>query len=252
MIIEERILETEKYKILKGGDRLLLQWLDDETSYVTEMNLSAPDQLESEYMRKMLQPLVFIPKPRDVVLIGLGGGQQAKFVHRYLPELRLLALEIDPEVVDIARTHFGLPADDERLQVVVADAVDFIEEYQGQCDLILSDAFGKDNCMVDALHTAQFYRACHHMLRAGGLMTINIYRPPAGWAATYVPMLSDIFAHKEFLVVAPDRGVMVLWKDAPDFAWEEINERAAKFHAKTGLDFGSHCFAGRSFAPEIC
>lgn len=231
------VLKTEKYRILKGEDRLYLQLSDDETSNFSEMILSEPERLLSEYTRKMLQPLVFIPRPADVILVGLGGGQQAKFVHRYLPELRMIALEIDPEVVDLARSHFGVPPDDERLSVVVADAADFIQNHSGRCDMILLDAFGEGNVMIETLHTAEFYQACHRILRPGGLIAVNVYRPTAMWADSYMSMLSTVFTHKRFFTVSPDQGIMVLWKGVPDFTWERIDERAAQLDERTDLNF---------------
>jgi spermidine synthase len=41
------------------------------------MRLDAPDDLALAYTRAMMAALLFQPQPRDVVLIGLGGGSLA-------------------------------------------------------------------------------------------------------------------------------------------------------------------------------
>ena len=78
------------------------------------MRIKDPFALELEYTRGMLAFLLFQPDPRDIALIGLGGGSLAKYIHRHLPDSRLTALEINAEVVAAARSYFLLPQDDAR------------------------------------------------------------------------------------------------------------------------------------------
>jgi spermidine synthase len=44
------------------------------------MRLDAPDDLALAYTRAMMAGLLFQPEPRDVTLIGLGGGSLAKYI----------------------------------------------------------------------------------------------------------------------------------------------------------------------------
>src|SRR6185369_9886625 len=75
------------------------------------MRLSKPDRLELHYTRAMMGFLLFHPKPRKVLMIGLGGGSMARFLHKAFPRLRVTALDVSPEVVAAARRHFDFPAD---------------------------------------------------------------------------------------------------------------------------------------------
>lgn len=231
---------TEKYRVQISDGRLFLHLANDENGAMTVMELAQPNDLPALYTRKMLLPLAFIPSATDVLLIGLGGGQQAKFIHRYLPELRTIGLEIDTEVVELARTHFGLPPDDDRLRVVVQDGADFVRNHgDEQCDLILSDAFGEGYRPVDALHTPDFYRECHRILRPGGVMTVNVYEPTAEWAARFMSTVSSVFTCRKFIAISPVQGVMALWKGRPDLDWDAIGDRAARLDSKTGLGFSA-------------
>jgi len=229
--------EIGKYRIADISGRTVLRYADDEGSDLSTMDPSNPDALDDDYTRVMLHPLVFFQAPKDIVIIGLGGGQQAKFLRRYFPTLDVTAVEIDSTVVEVARTHFGLPDNDERLHVIVRDAAEYVRDEDWQCDFIVSDAYGDGNQMVDALHTASFYKACHRKLRAGGVMTVNILRPRSDWVGTFVSTLSEIFIYWQFHVVSPDQGVIVLWKDLPEFPLESIYARAADLDAITNLNF---------------
>jgi spermidine synthase len=229
--------ELGKYRVADIDGRTVLRYTDDEVCDLSTMDPTNPAALDDDYTRVMLHPLVFLPTPKDLLLIGLGGGQQAKFLYRYFPALNLTAVEIDPTVVELARTHFRLPEDDERLQVVVRDAVDYMHDNNKLYDLIVSDAYGDGNLMVDALHTASFYQACHRNLRAGGVMTVNILRPRSDWVGNFVATLSGVFAYWQFHVVSTEQGVIVLWKDVPVFALESVYERAAHLDAIANLNF---------------
>src|SRR5687768_2547687 len=73
------------------------------------MRLNAPDELEIVYIQCMMAFTLFHPQPETLLLIGLGGGSLAKFVHQRLPCMRTTAIEINPQVITAARRHFFLP-----------------------------------------------------------------------------------------------------------------------------------------------
>src|SRR4051812_44343848 len=60
------------------------------------MRLAAPDALNFRYTREMMGWLLFLPKPREVLMLGLGGGSLAKFCFRQLPATRITVVENDP------------------------------------------------------------------------------------------------------------------------------------------------------------
>src|SRR5690606_10573719 len=88
------------------------------TAIQSAMRLDAPDDLALAYTRTMMAALLFHPEPRDVTLIGLGGGSLAKYIYRELPRARIVALEVDARVVTAARHMFHLPTGKRRLRVI--------------------------------------------------------------------------------------------------------------------------------------
>lgn len=138
------------------------------------MRVRDPFALELEYTRAAMLFLLLHPAPRDLGLIGLGGGSIAKFVHRYLPQIRQTAVEIRPDVIAAARTMFCLPPDDGRLQAICGDGAAWVAAQDQSLDVLIVDAYDQKR-IVEALASADFYRACHRALRPGGVAVFNLW-----------------------------------------------------------------------------
>lgn len=138
----------------------------------SEMLLSHPDALVLDYARAMMCFALFAPRPRHIVMVGLGGGSLAKFCYRYFPHTRITVLEISLEVIAL-RAVFEVPPDDARLRIVHADAADCLGAMEAAADVILVDGFDAAG-MPPALGSAAFYRDCRRALREGGVLVANI------------------------------------------------------------------------------
>ena len=90
----------------------------------SRMRLEDPYALDLEYTRTMMGFLLFQPDPKQIAMIGLGGGSLAKFCHRHLPRARIQVVEINPHVISL-RDEFHVPPDDERFRVIHGDAEGF-------------------------------------------------------------------------------------------------------------------------------
>src|SRR5690606_33621541 len=89
----------------------------DSDTVQSAMRVDRPDALELSYTRAMMAFLLFVPPPRSALLVGLGGGSLAKFIHHSMPETRLHVVEIKREVVDVAHRYFALPRECDRLSI---------------------------------------------------------------------------------------------------------------------------------------
>ena len=139
----------------------------------SRMRTGRPDALDLEYTRLMMGFLLFAARPRRLAMIGLGGGSMVKFIHRHLPQASLEVVEINRHVVAL-RDEFGVPSDDERLHVSIADGADFVEQAQaGGRDVLLVDAFDTHG-MPPPLATPRFYDACRRLLAPGGVFVVNL------------------------------------------------------------------------------
>lgn len=142
-------------------------------SVQSAMKIDAPDELLCGYTSAMLAFLLTSPTPQHILMIGLGGGSLVKFCHRHLPACRITALEIDADVIAL-REQFMIPADDDRLQIIHADATTYLKQNAMQVDVILLDGFDI-NGLADGLHTSNFYSDCHKALTPHGILVANMW-----------------------------------------------------------------------------
>lgn len=160
-----------KPSVRRGWRCISLQFNPEQTE--SRMLRWRPDLLLVDYTRTMMGGLLWQPQPRRVGMIGLGGGSQAKFCHRHLPEARIEVAEINPDVIALRR-EFRIPDDDARLQVRQIDGARFVREGLGRYDLLLVDGYDEQG-IPEALATQAFYSDCHDALSAGGVAAFNLY-----------------------------------------------------------------------------
>jgi spermidine synthase len=141
------------------------------------MRVARPWALELDYTREMMSALLLRPDPawpRSALLIGLGAGSLTKFLYRHRPEAVLTVIEIDPEVVHVARQSFKLPeANDARLCIHIDDGASWLTGCQRSFDLIMVDGFD-ENARTGMLDTLPFYLNCKAHLSASGLLVTNL------------------------------------------------------------------------------
>ena len=94
------------------------------------MKIRDPNALELTYTRGMMCFLLFNPQVKNVLSIGLGGGSIAKYIHTYCPELATTVVEINPKVIQVARSQFYVPENDERLEVIEGDGCNIWQTIQ--------------------------------------------------------------------------------------------------------------------------
>jgi spermidine synthase len=76
---------------------------------------------------------------RRLLLLGLGGGSAARILRALAPRARIVGVELDAEVVRLARRHLDLGA--LGIEVVVGDARRYLERARERFDLVIEDVF---------------------------------------------------------------------------------------------------------------
>ena len=141
------------------------------TAVQSEMCTDAPTKLVLGYTRTMMGFLLFQPEPKNIGMIGLGGGSLPKYCYAYLPEANIVVAENNPEVIAL-RDNFFIPQDNARFQVVCADGADFVKEKSHQFDVLMIDGF-EEHGQPEQLCTQDFYHDCYSSLAPDGVMVIN-------------------------------------------------------------------------------
>lgn len=204
----------------------------------SEMLLSRPDALVLEYARAMMCFVLFVPQPRHILMVGLGGGSLAKFCHRHLPHTRITVLEIRADVIAL-REQFHIPPDDARLRIVHADAADYIAAAPASADVILVDGFDAAG-MPAGLGSAAFYASCRRALRDGGVLVANLLSYDPQYAVLRA-RIGSAFGGRvcQFEGIAGNNHILfalrVPARPAPGSAWEQAALRHARLARRRGL-----------------
>ncbi|MEI6733748.1 MAG: spermidine synthase [Comamonadaceae bacterium] len=158
------------------------------------MLLDAPTALFHEYVQRMMAWLLFVEPDsvsrRQAMQLGLGAGSLTKFCHKEL-RMKTTAVELNPQVLVACRGWFKLPAENSRLQVVLADASTEIEnvKWWGTIDALQVDLYD-DEAATPVLDSLPFYASCRRLLTPEGSMTVNLF----GRASSFVRSVEKISA----------------------------------------------------------
>ena len=203
------------------------------------MRIRKPYALELDYTRDMLAGLLLRGGgwPRSALLIGLGAGSLAKFLHRHCPQTRITVVEIEPAVVAVARQFFRLPPEDDRLRIVIGDGASFVQASRTCFDCILVDGFDR-HARVGALDSELFYLGARGRLTRSGLLATNLFGSRRGFRAS-VARLQTAFDGRCLTLPACDGGnVIALAAEGHpvNVPPDTLRERALALKAGSGLD----------------
>lgn len=143
-----------------------------ERNHQSSMRLDDPFATDIEYIGYLHLTRAVVPDPHRALVVGLGGGTFMKQLWRDCPQLAIDAVEIDAEVVAVARELFSLP-DDERITVHVADGRTFLETTPSRYDIVVIDAF-EDDVMPRHLTTEEFMFTARARMNPGAALAYNV------------------------------------------------------------------------------
>ena len=193
----------------------------------SSIRLDRPDELALDYTRAMMAFLLFHPQPAEVLMIGLGGGSMARYIHQRMPGTRTTVVEINAKVLAAARSMFHFPEDDARLRVEIADGADYLDGNEEAADVLLVDGFD-DGRQPAALCSQAFYDAAYAALRPGGVMAVN-FMAQERKLDVFLQRIEASFDGRVVCLHASDRVNLIAFafrQQARDIAWAELRKRA--------------------------
>ena len=216
----------------------------------SSMKLDDPYELVLSYTRAMMAFLLFRPRPEHVVMIGLGGGSMAKFVHRHLKTTRTTVVEIEPKVIAIASQYFHLPPDDERLRVVAGEGSEWVASHPGCCDVLMVDGYdGREQ--VPELCSEDFYANSRAALSANGVLVVNLWTSDSRYDA-YLQRMESVF-DAVVCIPAERRGnvAIVAFLQSPGKPrWDDLRTSARALQSLYGLEFLNFVEGMRDLNPR--
>ncbi|MEO6471002.1 MAG: fused MFS/spermidine synthase [Aeromicrobium sp.] len=135
-----------------------------------------PDQfLTDGYWDEMLVlPFAGANRPKRIAILGSAAGTTARSIAHYWPDVRVDAVEIDPEVTAVGRKLFDLNG--ANVHTHTADARPWLHSSDATFDAILVDAY-RQPYIPFYLTTQEFFDLVRERLNPGGVVIVNVGHP---------------------------------------------------------------------------
>ncbi len=201
------------------------------------MRVSAPLELVFNYSRALMYFLLFSDKVKDVLLVGLGGGSVTKYIHGYCPEVNQTVVEINQQVIDVARSHFFLPENDDKLDVIKGDGLHYMENNPGSQDCLIIDGFDSDG-IPDGFCTPDFFDMCCDVLKDNGVFLINLWGSDKNFDI-YLQRIEQTFLGRVLVLPTGKPGNIIVFgfKDPVKLTEKRIRERVRTLNESHTIDF---------------
>lgn len=114
----------------------------------------------------------------SVLLLGLGGGSVVKTIREEKSFAgKITAVEIDPVIIEIAGSEFGIVADP-TTEIIQANAWNFVMNCRERYDLVIVDVF-IDNVVPQKFLSNEFWKSLLMLVQPGGDIVFNTLCNPA-------------------------------------------------------------------------
>ena len=112
--------------------------------------------------------------PKSVLMLGLAGGTAYRVLRHLLPDCKLTAIDIDPEIVALAREHMDLDA--LNTEVHIADAYGWLEKNKRRFDVVFDDIYlaGKTDVFRPRAWNPELLQHLRRAIAPGGLLGVNL------------------------------------------------------------------------------
>ena len=152
-------------------------------------SLKDPDAQPHAYTRQMTMAISYPAELKRILITGLGGGSLPTYLGRFMPEVSIDTIEIDPGVIAAAKKYFGIK-DSPRVRYLVGDGRVFLNRNKDAYDLILCDAYHGGYIPFHLL-TREFFRLVKKHLAPDGAVAVNVHDGTKLFVSTIVTLRSE-------------------------------------------------------------
>jgi spermidine synthase len=151
---------------------------------------------------------------RSVLVLGGGDGLAARELLRQNGIEKIVQVELDPAVVELARTTMraanGGSLDNPRVNVITDDAMTWLRgPHSGSFDAVIVDLPDPDTPVLGRLYSTEFYALVSRALTPGGLMVVQSgspYSTPIAFWRTVSTIEAAGYAVTPYHVFVPTFG----------------------------------------------
>ena len=194
---------------------VVTRWRDDLRLFLNN-NLQFSSHDEYRYHEALVHPgLASLPWAKRVLVLGGGDGLAVREVLKYPNVESVTLVDLDPAMTALFSTAPALVAlnqgalKSERVKVVNADALQWLEDNREHFDFIVIDFPDPANFALGKLYTSAFYRLLEKRLSAHGLIVVQstspLYARQSFWCV--VTTLEDVgFKTAPYHALVPSFG----------------------------------------------
>ena len=176
-------------------------------SIQSSMDISDPVHLTLKYTQVTALLLLFKRHPKNITILGLGAGSLTKFFIYFCPKTKIQTIEINRQVINVARMMFEVPKDTSRHKVIEQDAMKFLIN-KNKLEVLISDLF--DGYGIPKQFTQKkYFQICHDRITKQGVFIINLWGSDKN-TPKYVRELKHIFS-KVIVVESDDPGNIMVF-----------------------------------------
>ena len=182
-------------------DGVLSMMFGKNRRYWTESSYdpSDPYSLPVIYTRYMTVGLSYPPQIKSILEIGLGGASTINYAHHFMKDVKVTSVELDPDVISLAKKYFGLK-EDKNLSVVAEDGRLYLSKHAEKHDVIMVDAY-RGPFVPFHLMTKEFYEIVKAHIEPGGVLVQNI-EPSTMLFESAVVTLKDVFENVDLYMAS--------------------------------------------------
>ena len=170
----------------EAGPYLLLRF---NGSMETRMWIKNPLRGHFEYTEYFQMPLLWNPKPKRVLMLGLGGGSVVRAYQHYYPDVYMDTVELDPVVAKVAKRYFHVK-ESSKHKIHFQDGRQFLRLNKNiKYDAILMDAYTSNQFGTHIpfhLATKEFFALAAEDLTQEGVLVFNVIGTYDNWRSDVV------------------------------------------------------------------
>jgi spermidine synthase len=224
-------IETEN-SYIEVRENKNYRWMSfDKEVIQTLVNKKLPHESTLGHIKELLNVFNFIKKPREILMMGLGGGALIHSLKYHYPEVHTTAVEISKDVIELAKEFFYLSASSNYYSLICGDIQDYLIRPRKKIDIIFVDMY-IDGEMPDFYYEPVFHRKVHKNLKMNGVAAYNLLCDKAHEFEVIVKLIREAFEHQTLCVPVDKFHNVILYafKSAKykDFIYEQEQQRSLK------------------------
>lgn len=202
------------------------------------MKISQPFDIHLDYQQRMMAWLLGTDlthvSNQHAMQLGLGAASLTKFCHHQL-QMQTTAVELNPQVIATCRRWFHLPEDNDKLQVLLADAAEIASQatWHGRIDALQVDLYDQDAARP-VLDSEDFYRDCRALLTATGCMAVNLFGEACNTDESIQKITAVFGTHAvwSFKPTAAGNTIVLAWRQPRAFDKAILQSQAQAIEAR--------------------